>query len=78
MFKTYCGDCGNSWYIGNPRTCTCPWENPKREWVGLTQEEFSEIYNRTEWNTVTGWEYERAIEAKLKAKNGFHSTEKNT
>jgi len=42
---------------------------PQRTWVGLTLEELSEIYNRTEWDTVTGWEYERAIEAKLKEKN---------
>ena len=42
---------------------------PQRTWVGLTQEELSEIYNRTEWDTVNGWEYERAIEAKLKEKN---------
>ena len=42
---------------------------PQRTWVGLTQEELSEIYNRTEWDTMNGWEYERAIEAKLKEKN---------
>lgn len=44
MFKTYCGDCGNSWYIGNPRTCTCPWKNAlKPELVGLTDEEVTQI-----------------------------------
>ena len=44
MFKTYCGDCGNSWYIGNPRTCTCPWKDAlKPEWVGLTDEEMQSI-----------------------------------
>lgn len=42
-----------------------------RTWVELTQEELSEIYNRTEWDTVNGWEYERAIEAKLRSKNGY-------
>ena len=41
----------------------------QRTWVGLTDDELSEIYNRTEWNTVNGWEYEQAIEAKLKEKN---------
>jgi len=38
MFKMCCGDCGECWYIGNPRTCKCPDETPKREWVGLTDE----------------------------------------
>ena len=32
-------------FVGN----TTP---PQRTWVGLTQEELSEIYNRTEWDTV--------------------------
>ena len=56
--------------------CGAVWEGqelveapPQRTWVGLTQEELSEIYNRTEWDTVNGWEYERAIESKLKEKN---------
>jgi hypothetical protein len=39
MFKTCCGDCGECWYVGNPRTCTCPDETTKRTWVGLTDEE---------------------------------------
>ena len=30
MFKTCCGDCGECWYVGNPRTCTCPDETTKR------------------------------------------------
>ena len=42
---------------------------PKRTWVGLTDEELSEVYNQTDWDIVGGWEYERAIEAKLKEKN---------
>jgi hypothetical protein len=42
---------------------------PKREWQGLTDEELSEVYNQADWDTVNGWEYERAIEAKLKEKN---------
>ena len=40
-----------------------------KPWVGLTDEELSEVYNLTEWDTVNGWEYERAIEAKLREKN---------
>lgn len=46
-----------------------PGEWVRTEWVGLTDEELLEVYNRTEWDTVNGWEYERAIEAKLKQKN---------
>ena len=42
---------------------------PQRPWIGLTLEELSEIYNQTGWDTVNGWGYERAIEAKLKEKN---------
>ena len=38
-------------------------------WRGLTDEELSEVYNQADWDTVNGWEYERAIEAKLKEKN---------
>jgi hypothetical protein len=41
----------------------------KREWVGLTDEELSGIYNQTDWNVNEDWNYERAIEAKLKEKN---------
>lgn len=44
MFKQCCGDCGECWYVGNPRTCTCPHEEAlKREWQGLTNEEIDEI-----------------------------------
>ena len=41
----------------------------QRTWVGLTDEELSEVYNQADWDTVSGWEYERAIEAKLKERN---------
>jgi hypothetical protein len=72
MFKTYCGDCGNSWYIGNPRTCTCPWKDAlKREWVGLTDEETewcdTHSHGNTEWMKKKA--FARAIEAKLRSKN---------
>jgi len=36
MFKFCCEDCGESWYVGNPRTCKCPNEElqqPKQEQV---------------------------------------------
>jgi hypothetical protein len=41
----------------------------QRQWVGLADDELSEVYNQADWDTVNGWEYERAIEAKLKEKN---------
>ena len=47
---------------------------PQREWVGLTDDEIDDIW--AEFNDGYGiieetlWGYERAIEAKLKEKNG--------
>jgi hypothetical protein len=51
--------------------CECEgWEPPKKEWVGLTDEEIAELHNEwTQGNLWDGWNYERAIEAKLKEKN---------
>ena len=74
MFKTCCGDCGECWYVGNPKTCTCPDETTKRTWVGLTDEEIKAFDtwhdNREE---EVGWcnptEIVAYIEAKLKDKN---------
>ena len=43
MFKMCCGDCGECWYIGNPRTCKCSSETPKREWQSLTTQEIDDI-----------------------------------
>ena len=42
---------------------------PKHEWVGLTHAELVEIYNQKNWDTIETWDYEQAIEAKLKEKN---------
>jgi len=45
---------------------------PKREWVGLTDEEIGSITGKViGWNSACGWEedFARAIEAKLKEKN---------
>ena len=56
--------------IDNPEhTAFYTHPQPKREWVGLTDEELSDIYNSTDWNINEDWDYERAIEAKLKEKN---------
>jgi hypothetical protein len=70
MFKFYCGDCGNNWYVGNPRTCTCPHKEAlKREWVGLSDEEIDDL-SRTmvKGNKSVNWLCQ-AIEAKLRSKN---------
>lgn len=73
MFKTCCGDCGECWYIGNPRACTCPDETKQRTWVGLTDEEIDKIYeahhNQYGECGSVNFGYERAIEAKLKERN---------
>ena len=42
---------------------------PKREWIGLTENELSQIHNSANWNHDIDWSYERAIEAKLKEKS---------
>ena len=52
-------------------------EKLQRTWVGLTDSEIGTIaYNVNPLDGIR--QFSRAIEAKLKAKNGFHSTEKNT
>ena len=43
---------------------------PKRPWVGLTEFQFAEIYNK--WNDTNGstpWGLNQALEARLKEKN---------
>ena len=72
MFKTCCGDCGECWYVGNPRTCTCPDETTKRTWVGLTDEEITELHHEIKVRLMGTYKTEdiyRAIEAKLRSKN---------
>jgi len=48
---------------------TPPAVQPQRPWVGLTDGDIAEIYNQKDWDIRTNWDYERAIEAKLKEKN---------
>jgi len=43
---------------------------PKREWVGLTEEEIDQIYCTCHDNYDGRNKYERALEAKLREKNG--------
>ena len=110
MFKFCCEDCGECWYVGNPRTCKCPneelqqpkqeqvkpvpWEQfhehmagpnyvaPQRTWVGLTEDEIHECFEECcnlkvvdpkggVRGSVNIFDVGRAIEAKLKEKNGY-------
>jgi hypothetical protein len=41
----------------------------QRTWIGLTDEDMAEIYNQKDWDIHINWDYERAIEAKLRSKN---------
>jgi hypothetical protein len=42
----------------------------KKQWVGLTDEDIAELHNKwAKGNLWDGWNYERAIEAKLREKN---------
>ena len=77
MFKTCCGDCGECWYVGNPRTCTCPDETTKRTWVGLTDEDKESFWTADQMSPKEWDELYVAVEAKLKQKNGY-AEEKNT
>jgi len=45
------------------------WEK-KKQWFGLTDEDIAELHNKwAQGNLWDGWNYERAIEAKLREKN---------
>ena len=41
----------------------------KRKWVGLTDDECSELWANMDWSGMPEHEYGKAIEAKLKEKN---------
>ena len=52
--------------------CQCP--PPKKEWVGLTDEEIADVFgdymdSMDETEEDNNWGYERLIEAKLREKN---------
>ena len=67
MFKMCCGECGECWWVGNPRACKCPDEEPKREFVGLTDED------EIDWEEGGNLkDLVKAIETKLKQKNILH------
>ena len=80
-----CGRCGGSRassqeYGQPPQTCTCPWEftppqtPPKREWVGLTDEEIEEVERWVEFKEegsgrIPMIKLVKCVETKLKEKN---------
>ena len=47
------------------------WQAAKRPWVGLTDEEITELRLKTFDSVATNYESYRAIEAKLKEKNDY-------
>ena len=81
--------CEDNGHLENCPDLVPPWENfsyeaytipPQRTWerpwVSLTDEEMHQLNDALNLNGR--FPIISAIEAKLKAKNGFHSTEKNT
>jgi hypothetical protein len=72
MFYGQCNACGERWSLGTASTCKCQDATPKKEWVGLTDEEIKEIIGP--WGDAPIKGYTRLlfdrIEQKLKEKNG--------
>ena len=69
MFFRQCNDCGQRWGMGETSTCTCPDEEPKREWVKLTDEEIQNLIDNPEPYYDRMFWFARTIERKLKEKN---------
>ena len=69
MFYGQCWKCGERWGLGTASTCKCPDETPKREWVGLTEQEQGAIMEDLNAYGTNLYQFARAIEAKLKEKN---------
>ena len=73
MFYRQCNSCGQRWAIGEVSTCKCPDETPKREWVGLNDEEkkkFVVAYFFGKYDRETAVNLMNDYEAVLKEKNG--------
>jgi hypothetical protein len=60
--KTICEDYFDRFF----RESSAP---PRREWVGLTDEEIADIANSCRWSNTYHADFARAIEAKLREKN---------
>lgn len=72
MFYGQCWKCGERWGLGTASTCKCPDETPKREWVGMTDEEILDKCESVPDYDIGNHDlikFARAIEAKLKEKN---------
>jgi hypothetical protein len=60
----------NASHSADRYVCECEFWEPPREWVSLTIDEIKELHNQWERDNLwEGWNYERALEAKLKEKN---------
>ena len=70
MFYGQCWKCGERWELGTASTCKCPDETPKREWVGLTEDEMETLYQLATYMDDTDHIHMLMMaEAKLKEKN---------
>ena len=82
MFKMCCGDCGECWWIGNPRTCKCPDEKPVWDASASLVMTPNPAFAKRKWVGLTDKELEEfsdaelgsydlclEVEAKLKEKN---------
>ena len=85
MFKMCCGDCGECWCVGNPRTCKCNDEKPVWDASASLVMTPNPAFAKREWVGLTvneiaecfkitpdqylTWHIYKRIEAKLKEKN---------
>ena len=56
-----------TWLVDAVKAATAP---PRKEWVGLTDDEKTEIFMQAEFNDLTERQMYDVVEAKLKEKNG--------
>ena len=75
MFKTCCGDCGECWYVGNPRTCTCPDETTKRT-RKMNANELADRLDKISYDcTIEDWRASLVGEAATKLRQQQESIE---
>jgi len=53
MFKMCCGDCGECWWVGNPRTCKCPDEKPVWDASASLVMTPNPVFAKREWVGLT-------------------------